>query len=136
MPVDPGRAFFDSNTLLYLISSDLEKARCVEELLSHRGCISVQVLNEFTNVARRKHRLGIEQIRPVLHALCEAIDVVPITIGIHAAGIDLIERYGFSTYDAMIVAAALECGCDKLLSEDMQNGMSVYGKLSILNPFK
>lgn len=135
MPVESGRHFFDSNTLLYLISEDTEKARRVEHHLYDRGCISVQVLNEFTNVARRKHRLTIAQIRPLLHAFRRAIDVVPVTIAIHEAGLTLAERYRFSTYDAMIAAAALDSGCSVLLSEDMQHGLKIEGGLQIQNPF-
>lgn len=135
MPAEPRRQFFDTNTLLYLISEDAEKARRVEAYLYDRGCISVQVLNEFTNVARRKHRLEITQIRPLLHELRRAIDVVPVTIAIHEAGLELAERYRFSTYDAMIVAAALDSGCSILLSEDMQHGLKVDGRLEIRNPF-
>jgi predicted nucleic acid-binding protein len=135
MPAESGRQFFDSNTLLYLISEDTEKARRVERHLYDRGCISVQVLNEFTNVARRKHRLEIAQIRPLLHELRRAIDVVPVTIAIHEAGLGIAERHRLSTYDAMIVAAALDSGCSVLLSEDMHHGLKVEGHLEIRNPF-
>jgi predicted nucleic acid-binding protein len=47
----------------------------------------------------------------------------------------LAERYGFSTYDAMIVASALHAGCDTLWSEDMQDGMVIEENLRIVNPF-
>ena len=135
MPADAGRVFFDSNTLLYLISKDFEKAHLIRTRLSDRGTISVQVLNEFTNVARRKHRLTIDQIQPVLSDLRQVLDVVPLTIEVHDAGLRLIRRYGLSTYDAMIVAAAMGAGCDTVLSEDMQHGMLIDGKLRIVDPF-
>ena len=35
----------------------------------------------------------------------------------------------------MIVAAALLSECDILYSEDMQNGLTIEGRLNILNPF-
>ena len=47
----------------------------------------------------------------------------------------LAERYGLSIYDAMIVAAALDADCDILWSEDMQNGMTIEGRIAIVNPF-
>ena len=37
-------------------------------------------------------------------------------------------------YDALIVASAIEAGCDILYSEDMQHGGSIGG-LAIVNPF-
>jgi predicted nucleic acid-binding protein len=135
MPAEPRRVFFDSNTLLYLISADAFKSSCIQTYLEEGGSISVQVLNEFVNVARRKHRLEISDIRPVLEDLCEVLDVAPLTLEIHKAGIGIIERHKLSTYDAMIVAAALQSGCDTLLSEDMQDGLVVDGRLTIRNPF-
>ena len=44
------------------------------------------------------------------------------------------ERYGFSFYDSLIVAAALQAGCTRLYSEDMQHGQQIRG-LTIQNPF-
>lgn len=136
MPAEPQRVFFDSNTLLYLISADTFKSTRIQTYLEDGGSISVQVLNEFTNVARCKHRLEITDIRPVLEDLCEVLDVLPVTLEIHKAGIGIIERYKLSTYDSMIVGAALESGCDTLLSEDMQDGLVVERRLTIRNPFK
>ena len=43
--------FFDSNVLLYLASNDVAKANRAEALLADGGTISVQVLNEMSNVA-------------------------------------------------------------------------------------
>lgn len=135
MPADAGRFFFDSNTLLYLISTDAFKAGRTAADLETRGCISVQVLNEFTHVARRKHGLQVAQIRTILSEIRDAVDVVPLTLQVHELGLDLAERYSFSTYDAMIVAAALDSGCWTLLSEDMHHGLVVDGQLEIRNPF-
>lgn len=129
------RVFFDTNTLLYLISDDRAKADEIERLLFSRGIVSVQVLNEFAHVARRKHGLSIPQIRVVLDALRDAVDVVNLLIEIHEAGLTLADRYGFSTYDAMIVAAALDADCTTLYSEDMHSGLTVEGRLRIVNPF-
>jgi predicted nucleic acid-binding protein len=51
------------------------------------------------------------------------------------SGLTLSERYGFSHYDSLIVAAALEAGCTDLYSEDMQNGQEIGNRLRIINPF-
>jgi len=55
-------------------------------------------------------------------------------VTIHAA-LDIRERYCFSWYDSLIVAAALEAGCDTLYSEDMQDSQEINGCLRIVNPF-
>ena len=71
-----------------------------------------------------------------LSELSARLDVVPLTVEIHQDGLRLAERYGFTIYDAFIVAAALAANCDTLWSEDMQNGMLVDGRLRIANPFQ
>ena len=64
--------------------------------------------------------------------LCSVEDV---TLRTHEAGRALAERYGFSVYDAMIVAAALIAGCTTLWTEDMHTGLLVEGQLRLVNPF-
>lgn len=136
MPGDELRTFFDTNVLLYLISDDIPKSRRLDEHLERGGIVSVQVLNEFTNAARRKFNREISEIRPFLEALQDTLEVVPVTLDTHRRGLDLITRHRFSTYDAMIVAAALGSQCSVLLSEDMHNGLQIDGKLTIRNPFR
>jgi predicted nucleic acid-binding protein len=53
----------------------------------------------------------------------------------HDRGIALSERYGFSIYDSMILASALLAGCTVLLKEDLQDGQSVDGGVTLRNPF-
>jgi len=58
-----------------------------------------------------------------------------LTAETHDLGLRLAERYGFSVYDAMIVAAALLAGCGILYSEDMQHGQRIEDRLTLCNPF-
>ncbi len=127
--------FFDTNLLLYLFSSSVEKADRAEELLSGGGTISVQVLNEFAAVARRKLQMAYPEIREALDALTGFLTVVPLTIDIHQRGMGIAERYGFSVYDAQIVAAAIDAGCRTLFTEDMQHLQQIDDQLVIINPF-
>ena len=128
-------SFFDTNVLMYLATDDRQKADRVEQLLRVRGIISVQVLNEITNVSRRKYRFSWRDTFTTLSTVRSYLDVVPVTLEIHESGLRLAERYGFSIYDSFIVAAALAAGCDTLWSEDMQHGMLVDDRLRIANPF-
>jgi predicted nucleic acid-binding protein len=57
------------------------------------------------------------------------------TVEIHGTGLALAERYGLSTYDAMIAASALHADCDMLWSEDMQDGMIIENRMRVSNPF-
>jgi predicted nucleic acid-binding protein len=131
----PG-SFFDTNVLLYIASGDPIKADRAEQLVGDGGTISVQVLNEIANVARRKMGLSWTEIHVLLSMIRALLPVEPITIEIHETGLALAERYGLSTYDAMIAASALHADCDTLWSEDMQDGMVLDDQLRIVNPFR
>jgi predicted nucleic acid-binding protein len=131
----PG-SFFDTNILVYLASGDLLKADRAEAVIRGGGTISVQVLNEVTNVARRKMRMSWPETRALLSMLRDLLTVRPITLETHEAGLALAERYNFSTYDAMIAASAIEAECDTLWSEDVQDGMALDEGLRIVNPFR
>lgn len=48
--------------------------------------------------------------------------------------LDLFDKYSLSYYDASIVGAALDTGCDTIYSEDMQNGAD-YDGVTVVNPF-
>ena len=130
----PG-SFLDSNDILYLASGQQAKADRAEELVASGGTISVQVLNEIANVARRKMGMSWAEPRNFLLMIRGLLKVEPITIEIHDVGISLAERYQLSVYDSMIVSAALSAECDTLLSEDLQNGLLINGRLRVLNPF-
>jgi len=130
----PG-SFLDSNIVLYLASEDLLKADRAQELVAEGGTISVQVLNEIAIISRRKMGLSWAETRNFLLMIRGLLKVEPITIEIHDVGISLAERYQLSVYDSMIVSAALSAECDTLLSEDLQDGLLINGRLRVLNPF-
>ena len=135
MPVSAGAAFLDTNVLVYVASGDAAKADRAEAILADGGAISVQVLNELANVARRKMRMSWADTHALLDMLRGLLTVHPVALETHEAGLRLAERYGFAIHDAMIVASALDAGCDKLWSQDMQHGMTLDEGLQIVNPF-
>jgi len=77
-----------------------------------------------------------DETHAFLNMLRGLLTVHPLTVEIHESRLRLAERYGFSTYVAMIAAAALHAGCDTLWSEDMQHGMALKEGLRIVNPFR
>jgi predicted nucleic acid-binding protein len=127
-------AFFDTNILLHLLSSEPAKADQAEALIAGGGVISVQVLNEFVSVATRKLAMRLLEIREILSTVRALCSVAPLSVETHDLGLDLAERYGFSIYDSMIIAAALQAKCRTLYSEDMQHGQRIGG-VTIRNPF-
>ncbi|ROZ79574.1 PIN domain-containing protein [Ramlibacter sp. WS9] len=128
-------AFVDTNVLLYLLSADSAKADRAEALVGGGARISVQVLNELTNVARRKLAMRWEEIDELAQAIRASCPVEPLTVETHDTGRRLAERYSLSVYDAMIVASALVANCTTLFSEDMQHGLLIDRTLRIRNPF-
>jgi predicted nucleic acid-binding protein len=127
--------FFDTSVLLYLLSGDAAKADRVETLLSTRGVVSVQVLNEFAVVALRKLKMPLNEIREILDTIRAVCAVEPITVETHDRGLAVLERYRFSLYDSMLVAAALIAGAKIIYSEDLQDGQVIDNQLRVTNPF-
>lgn len=127
--------FFDTNVLAYLASADARKADIAQGLLAEGGTVSVQVLNELANVARRKMGLSWSETGSFLAMIRAFVTVEPLTLQTHELGLALAERHRLSLYDAMIVAAGLIAGCETLFSEDMNDGFTVARQMTIRNPF-
>ena len=130
-------AFFDTNILIYAALQPDPRSDRARALLAQGGAISVQVLNEFANVACRKLRKPwpeVTQALDAIRALCPP--PLPMTLTTHEAALGIAARLGYRIYDSLIVASALEANCATLFSEDMQDGQVIDGKLTIRNPFR
>jgi predicted nucleic acid-binding protein len=126
--------FFDTNILIYALQAG-EKAERSRALLAAGGKLSVQVLNEFAAVARRKQAKEWSEIALAIDDVLVLVDPPSaLSLDLHLAARTLAEDHQLSFYDALIVASAIEAGCDTLYSEDMQHGR-VIGNLIIRNPF-
>jgi predicted nucleic acid-binding protein/antitoxin component of MazEF toxin-antitoxin module len=139
--VRPGRgecpvAFLTPACCCMSASTDPAKADVAEKLIGAGGMISVQVLNEITNVARRKMGMSWSETRAFLSMIRGLLPVEPLTTDIHETGLALAERHGLSIFDAMIAASALHADCDTLWSEDMRDGIVLDDRLRIVNPFR
>ena len=86
-------------------------------------------------MALRKLGMKVSQVREVLELITEICEVIPLTTQIHRRGLQVAERYRFSFYDALIVAAALESRSTTLYSEDLQDGQVIDRVLAVKNPF-
>jgi predicted nucleic acid-binding protein len=131
-----GRAFFDTNVLIYVLAKNDPRSRKAEQLLAAGGVLSVQILNEFVSVARRKLLLSWNEVTEALAAvriLCPS--PLPLTVDTHEAAVKIAEKHGYGIYDALVVATALEAGCETLYFEDLHDGQTIDGQLTIRNPF-
>jgi predicted nucleic acid-binding protein len=129
------KIFFDTNTLLYLLSSDEDKSNWVSCNLQQSNVISVQVLNEFTSASLRKIKLTYAELDVFLELFTSTFNVRPLDLETFETGLMVSRRYGYQHYDSMIIAAALQAGCERLYSEDMQHRQTIDKRLQIVNPF-
>jgi predicted nucleic acid-binding protein len=126
--------FLDTNILVYAQQTGA-KAAISQGLIAKGGAISVQVLNELANVLRKKQGRSWGDIALVLDDIDHALDpALPLTPATNRAALGLARDHTLAFYDALIIASALEAGCDTLFSEDMQDGRTIGG-LTIVNPF-
>ncbi len=127
--------FLDTNVLVYKVEGGAKKAAKAEDLLERRPFISVQVLNEFVNVAQKKLSLNWDEIHIALDHFRDACRVVPLTVPLHERAVEIAEQHLLGMYDALIVAAAELAGCDVLYTEDLNHGQRI-GRVVVRNPFK
>jgi predicted nucleic acid-binding protein len=133
------RCFADTNIFLYAASKapeDRAKKKVARTLLESEDVgISAQVLQEFFAAAAGKKRLGISDAEAMQAiAAMRGFPVLPVTGELVQEAIGLKARLGFSYWDAAIVAAALELGCEVLYTEDLNDGQD-YGGVIVRNPF-
>ena len=104
-------------------------------MLGKGGVTGVQALNEFAAVARRKLGMSWVEVSEALasiRVLCPS--PVPLMLETHESALRIAQRYRYSMFDSLVIAAALEAACVTLYSEDMQDGQLTQG-LTIRNPF-
>lgn len=128
--------FFDTNILVYATVKGDKRSAIAIDLLAAGGVVSVQVLNEFVSVARRKLKWAWPDVINTLSDF-EVLVGIPRSLSpsTHEMALEIAQRDGLSIYDALIVASAMEAGCRTLFSEDMQHGRVFAGQLTIRNPF-
>jgi len=135
-------SFVDTNVLVYAEDRDAKKKHevardLIVELWDARGgVLSIQVLQEFYVNVTRKLKKPLTSAK-ALEVVEEYLTwtVVENTGRLLTSAIDLQQKAQLSFWDAMVVQAAIEAGCDKLYSEDMNAGQH-FGSLVIVNPFK
>ncbi|MBV6448193.1 PIN domain-containing protein [Nitrosomonas sp.] len=135
--------FIDTNIFIYLFDETDDRKRAIAEQLiqqaleTRNACISYQVIQETLNVVTRKlpSPMSTENARRFLEQILIPLWQTMPSPALYQQGLELQARYGLSFYDALIVAAALESGCTRLYTEDLQHGQQV-GELLIENPFR
>ncbi len=130
-----GKAFLDTNVLIYAFAAGDARQAVAVQLLGQGGAISVQVLNEFASVSRRKLGLGWDEIDKWIETVKSLTDPpASISEAVHDEARRIARTRKIAFYDALIVASAITENCDVLWTEDLQHG-SRFGTLQVRNPF-
>lgn len=129
--------FLDTNILLYRYSAqDNEKRSISANLLeSGQAIVTVQVMNEFCNVTRKKFPASYSKIESTLIEIQGLLPIMPLDFIDTLTAIRISARYRYSYYDSLILASAERHGCRLVISEDMQSGQVLESGVRILNPF-
>ncbi len=135
--------FLDTNVFVYLFDEAnaakhaIARSLVAGALESGTGAISFQVVQEALNVLTRKLKViaRADDAGDFMQHTLQPLWRVQPSPALYAAALRIQQRQGFGFYDSLIVAAALESGCARLLSEDLQHGQRI-GKLRIENPFR
>ena len=133
--------FLDTNIFVYMLDdTDDAKRQRAEQLVRRSieigtGCISYQVVQETLNVAIRKLGFSANDSRRLLADVLAPLWTVQPSKELYEHGLAVHARYGFSFFDSMIVAGALQSGCTRLYSEDLQHGQRIQS-LTVENPFR
>ena len=134
------KVFLDTNTVIYSYSEDEpEKQKIANDILeqySNQIIISNQVINELSNTLFRKFKLNADEVRETVLELNDNFPIVNFNLQTQLKGIELKGKYKLQFYDSMILATALENGCNIVFSEDMQHNQVIENRLTIINPFR
>ncbi len=129
--------FLDTNILVYSYSTtEPEKQTIARKLITDiNSFVSTQVLQDLTNTVTRKFKFTYQDAVNTINECCHNNNLHINTEKTIIEACKVAQHYGFSFYDSLIIASAIESNCSVLYSEDMNNGQSIDNKLKIINPF-
>lgn len=133
------KIFIDTNVLIYGYSADEpDKQLIVQKLVTSQSMLypSTQVINEFSNVMLRKSQLSVETLLTVVQELEDRFYIAQIDTNTIAYALQLAQRYHYSYFDSLMIASAIQTGCNLLYTEDLHDRHQIQSQLTIINPFK
>ena len=136
MDADEEAPFVDSNIWLYALVAgyDLAKTALARRVVQGSCRLSTQVVNEIcVNLIRKAGRTE-DEISELIQCLHRQHTVAVVDEEVMLRAVDLRRAYSLSYWDSLIAAAALLAGATRLLTEDMQDGLWIEGRLQIVNP--
>ena len=131
------KVFLDTNVFVYTQSSIETRKRAISiNVIEQEACyVSTQILNEISNVMTKKMKMRTNEVKQIVAAVNAKCIVSLVDYNTVQRALDLKERYGYSYYDCLVLASALESGCQKIYTEDMSDGQVIEKTLQIVNIF-
>jgi len=133
------KVLFDTNIWVYLYAQNLpDKSVKVRELVNNNFTsiiISTQILGEFYNVLTKKKLKSQDETKQIIQEMVTNFTIVEIDVLKVMAALEVNSKYGYTYWDSLVVATALQHNCDILYSEDMQANQLIENKTRIVNPF-
>lgn len=130
------KIFLDTNIVLYALQDDSRKKSIALHLIDERPCISTQVILECINITLKKLGYSKEKAFKNASFLIESCELGVIAESTLKRAFTISLRYQFSHWDSLIIASALEAGCQTLYSEDLKHEQVIDDRLIIINPFQ
>ena len=127
--------FIDSNIAVYSLGMPSLKRDVARQFISKRPIISTQVVMETVNVLMKKFKFEKASAFEAVLEIIDKADMMDTTPSTVIKAFELSVKYQLSHWDGLIIASALAATCTTIYSEDMQHGLVIENKLSIVNPF-
>lgn len=127
----------DTNVLIYLhdINNSPKRQVAADILSENMPIISSQVISEYLNVCNKRLKMSKEDSLESLMGWLPFCELSAVNVNVFSTSLRLIKKYKFQMFDSIVVASALEAGCQILYSEDMHHNLFVEKQLKIINPF-
>jgi predicted nucleic acid-binding protein len=131
------KAFIDTNIFIYTQrTDDPRKSTIAKETINYfEPFASTQILNEICNILTKKYPTPVHEIEVFLQDIHDNCEIDLVTEERIREALAIHDRFQYSYFDSLLIASALSCNCKYLISEDMQDGQIINGKLQIVNIF-
>jgi predicted nucleic acid-binding protein len=132
-----GKAFIDTNVFVYLQSTtDVEKRDLSRRAIDVLDCVcSTQVLSELASVLVKKAKIPHDRVGEIIDGTVQVCELAMVTHATVQDALRIAKENVLGVYDSLIVASALESGCEYLVSEDLTDGQKIEGELTIVNVY-
>lgn len=133
------KVLLDTNLWVYLYSQNSQnKSVKVRELVNNNFTsiiISTQILGEFYNVMTKKKLKPKDEGKQIILEMVTNFTIVEIDVLKVITALDINSKYGYTYWDSLVLATAIQQNCTILYSEDMQANQLIEQKTIIINPF-